>query len=515
MTAVKPSSGFKICVPKAEDEWRGCGAILLPLDLDLALHQGLAGALVGLPDELAEACKSWAERRHFRVKAKTVLSFDLSSGERVVAFWYSHADVAFTRLGMARKLLTPLTELQSSQVWIELRHFAEPLSALVDSLVSAAVTLEFKFQKYAAKTITADSEESPAAPLQLKIATTAAQVAELKSAALLAQQESLGTNFVRALTMRAANDLVPKTYIAELKALAAAEKLSFTHYSIADLKTMAAGAFLAVTAADPEAEGGIVHLRYEPEGNATKAEPGLILVGKGVTFDTGGFSLKSAKYMYTMHTDMAGSAVAAALIHIAAREKWPIRVDAWLAIAENLIGPRGIKPNEVVTSLQGDTIEMVNTDAEGRMLLADTLHLASRDGGALLLDFATLTGACVAALGSTYAGVFTPQADLVPQLVAAGIESGERVWAMPMDEDFAECLDSDIADTLQCRVSGGVDHIEAALFLKRFVKAALPWVHFDLSAAHHEGGLAHVSTTVTGFGVRVAHRFIRKFFAWT
>jgi leucyl aminopeptidase len=149
------------------------------------------------------------------------------------------------------------------------------------------------------------------------------------------------------------------------------------------------------------------------------------------------------------------------------------------------------------------------------MLLADTLHIASGEKPDLLLDFATLTGACVRALSTLYSGVFTNRQDLIPTLMNAGRESGERVWPFPMDADFAECLKSDVADIKQCRVSGGVDHIEASLFLKEFVGKDIPWVHVDLSAAENSGGLAHIETEVTGFGVRFVARFVRNYWGWS
>ncbi|MCX6130730.1 MAG: leucyl aminopeptidase family protein, partial [Proteobacteria bacterium] len=240
-----------------------------------------------------------------------------------------------------------------------------------------------------------------------------------------------------------------------------------------------------------------------------KTDKHLVLVGKGVTFDTGGHNLKSASGMFGMHRDMAGSALAYGVIALAAKEKWPIRVTAFLAIAENAIGPNAYKQNDVVTAMNGKTIEIVDTDAEGRMLLADALQLASLEKPQLLLDFATLTGACIRALSTIYSGVFTNRMELLQTLINAGRESGERVWPFPLDADFAEALKSDIADIKQCRVSGGVDHIEAALFLKEFVAKDLTWVHVDLAAAEHTGGLAHIDTEVTGFGLRFVSQFVR------
>ena len=177
-------------------------------------------------------------------------------------------------------------------------------------------------------------------------------------------------------------------------------------------------------------------------------------------------------------------------------------MDAWLALARNQIGPKAYTQNDVVRACNGVSIEIVHTDAEGRMVLSDTLALASRTEPSLLLDYATLTGACVVALGSRYSGAFTRDTTLAKAVIAAGVHSGERVWPMPVDADYDEAIESQVADVKQCIVESEADHILAARFLGRFVPDAVPWVHVDLSAAEHKGGLAHVPTDVTGFGVR-------------
>jgi leucyl aminopeptidase len=231
-------------------------------------------------------------------------------------------------------------------------------------------------------------------------------------------------------------------------------------------------------------------------------------VGKGICFDTGGVNLKTHRSMYLMHGDMQGSAVAVGAMLALARRRVPVEVDCWLAITENQIGPRAYRPQEVVRAANGVTIQVVHSDAEGRMVLADTLALAARERPALLLDFATLTGACVNALTERYSGAFTNRPELHDDLQRIGRTSGERVWCFPMDEDFDSDLESPIADVLQCGLEGKGDHILAARFLNRFVPEALPWVHLDLAASDRKGGLAHVPTEFTGFGVRYASRLL-------
>jgi leucyl aminopeptidase len=250
-------------------------------------------------------------------------------------------------------------------------------------------------------------------------------------------------------------------------------------------------------------DAGIARLRWQGRrGSPSRASADVALVGKGILFDTGGTNLKPHKSMLDMHTDMSGSAVALASLLALAELRAPVNAEAWLAITENNIGPDAYRPQEVVQAANGTTIQVIHTDAEGRMVLADTLALAARGKPRQIIDFATLTGACVYALTERYSGVFSNRSHWLPRLQAAGAAAGERVWPFPLDADFDSDIESRVADLKQCAVEGAGDHILAARFLKRFVPDAIPWVHVDLAAATRKDGLAHVPTEVTGFGAR-------------
>jgi hypothetical protein len=188
------------------------------------------------------------------------------------------------------------------------------------------------------------------------------------------------------------------------------------------------------------------------------------LVGKGICFDTGGTNLKPHKGMLDMHTDMEGSAVAVGSLYALQALRSPLAVDCWLAITENRIGPLAYKPQDVVRARNGSTIQVIHTDAEGRMVLADTLSLAAEKKPRAIIDYATLTGACVYALTERYSGAFTNRLEERDLIEAAGRSSGERVWCFPMDADYDTDLDSSIADVMQCAVDGKGDHILAARF---------------------------------------------------
>jgi leucyl aminopeptidase len=323
--------------------------------------------------------------------------------------------------------------------------------------------------------------------------------------------EAAGNNLARYFTALPANELTPAHYRTRVEKLAKAQGWKSEFLNLKKLRALGAGAFVAVAQGSPDEDAGILHLRYSPTKKArvrsarTKSAaqpPGLALVGKGICFDTGGTNLKTAKGMYGMHEDMEGSAVALGTLLALTELRVDFPVDCWLALAQNHIGPKAYRPNEVVTAANGTTIEIVHTDAEGRMVLADTLHLACAHAPSVLIDYATLTGACIHALGTIYSGAFTNRPALVPTLIAAGQASGERVWPFPLDADYADELKSDIADIKQCTLGGEADHILAAVFLKRFLAGDPAWVHIDLAAGKHKGGLAHIPTDVTGFGVR-------------
>lgn len=316
------------------------------------------------------------------------------------------------------------------------------------------------------------------------------------------QATAEGNNLARWLTALPGNELDARSYRTRIARLARREGWRMRFLGSRALKKRGAGAFLAVAQGNPRDDAGIVHLQYRPSG--ARDRDLVSLVGKGICFDTGGTNLKAHKSMLDMHTDMEGSAVALGTLLALARLRVRFPIDCWLAITENRIGPHAYKPQDVVTAANGTSIQVIHTDAEGRMVLADALALASERKPALILDFATLTGACVHALTERYSGVFTNRPALRADLERAGTESGERVWCFPMDEDFDSDLDSPLADIMQCSVEGKGDHILAARFLNRFVPSRIAWAHIDLAASQRAGGLAHITTDITGFGVRYA-----------
>ncbi|MBT8104226.1 MAG: leucyl aminopeptidase family protein [Woeseiaceae bacterium] len=314
------------------------------------------------------------------------------------------------------------------------------------------------------------------------------------------QAEAKGNNLARWLTALPPNLLDANAYAELVQAMAKERGWQHKRFRTRDLAPLGCGAFLAVAQGNEDDSASIVRLRYRPGEKPARAD--LSLVGKGVIFDTGGTNLKPFEYMLDMHGDMQGSAVALGTFLAISELELPIAVDCWLALTENRTGPRAYKSQDVITAANGKTIQTIHTDAEGRMALADTLVLASRDEPGIVFDFATLTGSCVRALTTRYSGVFTNRESLHARLTGTGEKSGERVWPFPIGKEFMKDLESPTADFQQCSVKGIGDHILAASFLAEFIENDVPWVHVDLSASDNDGGLGHVPSKFTGFGVR-------------
>ena len=418
------------------------------------------------------------------------------AGQHIAAVAYCRAEAsAFEVLSVAGKLIKQALALhpQAQRIGV----LAPGGSAARQLLWQESLCAAASAQAFALPSDKAVAADAPP-PVQLT-RVDLFQAAELDVRRVQATADA--GNLVRHLTALPPNVLDAAGYRRALGQLARRHGLKLRWYNEAALRKLGAGAFLAVSRGNGARDAGIARLSYRPRGKA-RSTPDVTLVGKGILFDTGGTNLKPHRSMLDMHTDMAGSAVALASLIALAQTRAPLAADAWLAITENNIGPRAYRPQEVVRAANGTTIQIIHTDAEGRMVLADTLALAARDKPALIIDYATLTGACVYALTERLSGVFSNREALLAPAISAGTASGERVWSFPLYEDFDTDIESSIADVAQCAVDGKGDHMLAARFLQRFVPETVPWLHVDLSSATRRGGLAHVGTEITGFGVR-------------
>ena len=432
-----------------------------------------------------------------------------AQGTRLSLLMADPGQSAFERLTLARKTIA--AQRQPAPEILTLACFglkAGDAERTCEALLAAALAADFPLPRYKS-----EPDKSP----RLRTISIYGHVAKDGYARTFASAR--GNNLARWLTALPPNELTPGNYRKRVQTLAREYGWRSEFLGLKKLHAKGAGAFLAVAQGSPDPDAGILHLRYTPKpqsrhpGRAAlgsipspkkkSAKDALALVGKGICFDTGGTNLKNAKYMHGMHEDMQGSAVALGTLLALTELKAQFPVDCWLALAQNHIGPKAYKQNDIVKAANGKTIEVMHTDAEGRMVLADTLYFASQAKPKLLIDYATLTGACIGALSTRLSGTLTNREKLVPILIEAGNASGERVWPFPLPKDYEDALKSDIADIKQCTLDSDADHILAATFLKKFLVNDPDWVHVDLSAGNHKGGLAHIPTDITGFGVRL------------
>jgi len=309
----------------------------------------------------------------------------------------------------------------------------------------------------------------------------------------------------RDLVTLPANKKTPSILANRARAIARGNKLKCRIITEAQAKNIDMGAFLAVAQGSKE-PAKVIILEYRGGRND---QPPVVLIGKGITFDSGGISLKPAEKMERMKDDMAGGAAVMAALQAAAHMEVPLNVIGIIPATENLPGGKAYKPGDVLTSLSGQTIEVISTDAEGRLILADALTYAERLKPQCIVDVATLTGACVIALGDYIAGIMGNDDSLITKLKTAGEKTGERVWQLPLAEDYFDYLKSDIADIKNVgeRAAGS---ITAGLFLKKFVKDT-PWVHLDIAGpAWFEKDKAYTPKGASGFGARLLIELLRN-----
>lgn len=298
-----------------------------------------------------------------------------------------------------------------------------------------------------------------------------------------------GQNWARDLANRPANVCFPEYLAEQAQALAAEypELLKVTVINESQMEELGMHAFLAVSKGS-DRPGRVITLEYKMN---TEQAP-VVLVGKGVTFDTGGISLKPGAGMDEMKYDMCGAASVLGTMRALCEAKLPIHVVGAIAAAENMPSARATRPGDIVTSMSGQTVEILNTDAEGRLVLCDTLTYIARFKPELVIDIATLTGACVVALGSVLTGLFTPDDALANEIQVAGQSSFDRVWRMPVIEDYQEQLDSPFADIANI---GGpkAGAVTAACFLQRFTRE-YRWAHLDIAGTAWNSGAAKGAT---------------------
>ncbi len=314
----------------------------------------------------------------------------------------------------------------------------------------------------------------------------------------------------RNLVSEPPNILYPKKYVEIIKKLSSLG-LKIQIYNESKMKKLGMNAILGVGRGSIN-ESFLVTIEWR--GNKKSKNKPLAFVGKGVCFDTGGISLKPARFMEEMKYDMAGSAVVVGLLKTLALRKAKVNAIGVVGLVENMPGGNAQKPGDIVKSYSGKTIEVLNTDAEGRLVLSDALSFAEKKfNPKFIIDLATLTGAIIVSLGEEYAGLFSNNDDLSNKIFEASKKIGEKVWRLPLNENYNKLMDSTVADVQNINYSGGAGSITAAQFLQRFIINKTPWAHLDIAGVTFSKKASNLNPKgATGFGVRLLNKLIEEYY---
>ncbi len=375
------------------------------------------------------------------------------------------------------------------------------------AMTEGALLANYRFTKF--KKTDADREIKKAIVHLAIIELDSARIRQAEKGIAEGEVESAGAIYARELVNEPALHLAPQTLAAKAQDIARASKgkIKIKIYDKTALEKMGAGGILAV-AQGSDHPPVLVHLTWKP----ARAKRRVALVGKAITFDSGGLSLKPADAMITMKMDMAGAAAVLGVFSVLTKINPGVEVHGIFGACENMPSGTAYRPGDIVRTMSGKTIEILNTDAEGRVTLADTLHYACQLKPDVVIDLATLTGACVVALGEEVAGLMTNNERVGVRLKDAARASGEYIWELPLPKEYRERIISKFADVKNITGTKWGGAITAGLFLKEFV-GTTPWAHLDIAgpAFAENEVIPHVPLGGTGFGVRTLIHFLQKF----
>lgn len=350
-------------------------------------------------------------------------------------------------------------------------------------------------------------KERPALKVSLELGGVSAK----DLAAVLVESVAVAeaTNLARDLGNRPGNVATPSHLASEATRLGKKYGFRVKVLKEPDMKRLGMGGLLGVARGSAEPPR-FIEMEWAPKKRNKRAGT-LCLVGKGLTFDSGGISIKPAANMWDMKFDKCGGCAVIGAMSAIAAAKLPIHVVGLVPSTENMPGAAAVKPGDVLTALNGKTIEVLNTDAEGRLILADALAYSERFKPDAILDFATLTGACMVALGDVRAAVMGNDEPLIEAVRRAGEAAGEGVWPLPMDEDYGEQVKSEVADVKNLGKASLAGSIAGGWFLRNFVPEARAWAHLDIAGVAWNGDTSkgYVAKGATGFGVRLAYAYAK------
>ncbi len=373
--------------------------------------------------------------------------------------------------------------------------FSKDAAGVARALLPHLALSDYAFDRYRRK------DRPPRLTLAIDFPGARLSREEVRTASVVAEVAA----WARDLGNTPANDLGSRQFAAIVGSIARREGLAFRSLSRAEIVREKMGGVLGVSSGSSRPPGFLV-LAHRPKSSRAR----IVLVGKGITFDAGGISIKPAASMGEMKFDMMGAATALAIVRAAHRLRLPVTITALTPLAENVPSGTSYRPGDILRMRNGKTVEVDNTDAEGRLILADALSYSEKLEPDVLIDYATLTGAVVVALGNECAGLMSNDDSLANDLIAAGEKTGDRFWRLPLWDEYRDLLRSDYADM---KNSGGRwgGTVSAAAFLKEFVPEGVPWAHCDIAGtAHFEKARAGYPAGASGFGIAATVAFLQQ-----
>jgi leucyl aminopeptidase len=453
----------------------------------------IADAVAGLVDA-GEAKPRWRHLAHTHLGRRRLVVIGLGDPD----------DFDGERARQAAALaLRRVRELGGQTVCWELPQRASEIAQIgeiAEAIVQGTLLGAYRFDHFRRR----GEEDRPGGPERLLVSAPADLGLIVQRAELLTAAQ----NRARDLGNRPPNDLTPTALARYATALASTHAgLEVTVLPESEIRERGMGAFAAV-AAGAEQEAQLIALRYDGPGALNRR---LALIGKAVTFDSGGLWVKPGMTMPEMKFDMGGGAAVIEAVGALAQMRAPVRVLGIVGATENLVDGRAMRPSDIVTALDGTTVEINNTDAEGRLVLADCIAYARREGCDALVDIATLTGSIVSALGAFHAGLFANDDELAELIGACAARTGERVWRMPLGREYADMIKGRYAQiTNLSRPRGEAAAITAAEFLHHFA-GDVPWAHLDIAGVGDDGRRPYFDKGATGYGVRLLSELALSF----
>lgn len=501
---------MKLTLTAGDAVKQSCDLLLVPVfESDISGGKQPMKALLALDEALAGLPFKAAAEEDFTGKAEQSLLFHAFQGapaRRALLLGLGprqrfQPEVLRLALGRGVKAAMKVSAKSLAVAMPEAREEEACVKAAAEGLLLGT----YRFDRY--KAVQGAAARSRIAEARLVLPLGVEKTRGMQEALDLALAVARATNWTRDLVNEPANALTPARLAAAARQVAQEGKLEVQILGPPAIEKLKMGLFLGVSRGSAEPPV-LAHLAWLPSGKAARA-PSLALVGKAITFDSGGLSLKPTDSMVDMKTDMAGAAAVLGAMRVVAQLKPPFPVHAFMGACENMPGGRALKPGDILTSRLGKSVEITNTDAEGRLVLADVLTWANERKPALLVDLATLTGACVVALGHQIAGAFGSDDAAVWEVLEAAKSSGEEVWRLPLSEHQRDNLKSEVADLKNTGERWG-SAITAALFLKEFV-GETPWVHLDIAGpASSPKERGYLAKGATGFGVRTLVDLVRS-----